>query len=144
MKLSEAIRLGAMLKPQAHFGFRRMVTRRVDGWRGYLLHRTVTEIGTCALGSALDAVSKLNDASSFSHIWMQWPWTYDFEVDMPQAVPQWACLNGSRRVDIVNAIYALNDVSCWTREQIADWVETIERERELSCEVISESIAVTV
>lgn len=43
MKLSDAIRLGSMMKPQAH---------------GRLLH----EGATCALGAALDAVGQLNTA----------------------------------------------------------------------------------
>lgn len=93
MKLSEAIRLGAMLKPQA-FG------KLSDG------------VGTCALGAAEDAVGMSWFAA--------WPLQHPaFTAGCP------ACKYVPDVIDQATPAH-LNDVHRWTREQIADWVESIE------------------
>lgn len=94
MRLSEAIRLGAMLKPQA-FDF---------GKPGSL----------CALEGAAIAIGKRK------HQWASldddWPWIC--------AITNVACPACGLKDDCVEtAIAHLNDSHHWTREQIADWLE---------------------
>jgi hypothetical protein len=97
MRLSEAIRLGAMLHPQAFGWYQR-------------------EGGTCAMGAAMDAGG-----------FQRWPIV---EVS-PATCPACACvLHGNGICHATGAIIVhLNDGHRWTREQIADWVQTVE-ERE--------------
>lgn len=100
MRLSEAIRLGAMMKPQCYFDF----------WLGG---------GSCAMGAALDAVgvTEFDLAAQATEL----PLIFIGPVTCP------AC-------GVVGNIGAmmmhLNDSHRWTRERIADWVESIEHERE--------------
>lgn len=114
LKLSEAIRLGAMLKPQSRTN---MIDR--DG-------------GTCALGSALDAIGELPSYETWSGmpstaacevlvnaLWRAWPMLRS-TVTHPLDGMEWS----------VGAIVpSLNDDYRWTREAIADWVETIEAQQ---------------
>lgn len=112
MKLSEAMRLGATLKPQA-FG---RITR-------FLLHLDNAPLGTCALGSCLDAIGKLPligmvlPGELYPREWV------DF-LETTAACPVKGCQDDHECVSIV--IVHLNDEHEWTREQIADWVETVE------------------
>ena len=108
MRLSEAIRLGAM------------ATRPV---KRVFFHYVLGEIdGTCALGAALyanGATDVGNAADSLDHL---------FGVEfMTQPVRCFDC-------GIVRGLGAmithLNDEHFWSRERIADSVETIEREIE--------------
>lgn len=100
MRLSEAIRLGAMLKPQA-FG---------TLWRG---------VGSCALGAAYDALG----CAPF-----EFPREIErFAAQTIAVCPAcescwgpWPPLSG------VAVIGHLNDDHRWTREQIADWVARVE------------------
>jgi hypothetical protein len=106
VKLSEAIRLGAMMRPQA-FG------TVFDG------------IGTCAMGAACDAVGanyyNMRDSDELG-------------MNHDDCVPCPAC--GKRPQEFVYAstiagnIAHLNDHHFWTREAIADWVETIEAQQD--------------
>jgi hypothetical protein len=105
MRLSEAILLGAMLKPQGH---------------GPDSVRSASH--SCAYGAAFDACEIPMSARNGTHA---------YEV----AIERWPHLTGSRdskcphcnfvsnHLDIV---WHLNDVHEWTREAIADWVATIE------------------
>lgn len=99
MKLSEAIRLGAMLRPQV-FGV------------------TADDVGTCALGGALEAIGRghLKYHDSPTH----WPVAGAVVVHPVQGYDH--VLFGVAR--------SLNDEHRWTREQIADWVETIEQQQD--------------
>jgi hypothetical protein len=96
VRLSEAIRLGAMLKPQ---GFWSLLT--ADGH-------------TCALGAALDAIG-----ASPSHFdeFLRWP-VLTSSVTHPVTGTWWVSAYG--------CIADLNDTHRWTREQIAGWVASIE------------------
>lgn len=102
MKLSEAIRLGAMLKPQGRRGF-------FDGGN------------TCALGAAADAIGRLNDLLDGRFLESkEWPLLSEMAA---HPVTLWTR-------SVWDVVTSMNDIFGWTREQIADWVETIERERE--------------
>lgn len=104
MKLSEAIRLGAMLRPQA-FGV------SFDG------------VGTCAWGAADEAMGvkvhpQMSRYPNCGTRRPEWSWTACGMVSCPVCgVPY-----------VASSIISLhlNDFHKWTRERIADWVETIE------------------
>lgn len=103
MRLSDAIRLGAMLKPQGRF-------------------HILDEHGrTCALGAALDAVGQLDDSGpSIYALDDKWPWcTAHDDRECPD------CRRGPMP-SIHTVIVHLNDDHAWTREQIAEWVATVE------------------
>lgn len=98
MRLSEAIRLGAMLNPQ---GWRRL--KDFDG-------------STCAIGAALEAVGhKIIGGEA------------DYRAAR-QAFPIlcWFAPRGMFGPTVFETVWHLNDASGKTREQIADWVETLE------------------
>ena len=101
MKLSEAIRLGAMLHPQAF----RQVQR----------YRDLKVVATCAIGAAKEAGYPIYT------LWQNLPRCE------PHSCPVADCRYGlRRRLYLTSWIAHLNDKHRWTREQIADWVETVE------------------
>lgn len=104
MRLSEAIRLGAMLKPQAFGGLFK------NG-------------GSCALGAALDAIGASLGVG----------FRYRLELfDDASAIDAGRCPQCGRFVDVRglglvdSMITHLNDQHHWTREAIADFVATVE------------------
>jgi hypothetical protein len=110
MKLSEAIRLGAMLLPQA------------SGSIG-------TMAGSCALGAAADAVGidrMLDDPTLYSD-----PYA-DLAKTFPILATKARCPACGRpdKLGRCGLIAELNDIHEWTRERIADWVATIEAQQE--------------
>ena len=107
MKLSEAIRLGSMLKPQGFGTFR-------------------DEEGTCALGAALDACGALEEhqLGRMVRLHSLFPLLNDINgLSCP------VCEDVGEGHD-ENTIPHLNDEHRWTREQIADWIQGIEEEQE--------------
>lgn len=94
MRLSEAIRLGAMMRPQV-FG-----EYYVDG-------------GSCAMGAACEAAGV--SGQQIQRYEMQWPDIINASCPACTGHRIWA-----------STIVHLNDDHRWTREQIADWVQTIE------------------
>jgi hypothetical protein len=103
LTLSEAIRIGAMLKPQGTGGF------GDDGT-------------SCALRAAMDATT-----IGYSK----------YGIDYSEQLEHWPVL--ARQVDppvemeersVIHIIWVLNDSRRWTREAIADWVETLEPARQ--------------
>lgn len=102
MRLSEAIRLGAMLRPQAFGQF------YADG-------------ATCAFGAALDAVGRLyplDSAQCFIAITAQgWDDIQYLRIACPECGRSAAY-----------TVQHLNNLHKWTRERIADWLEGIEQE----------------
>lgn len=113
MKLSLAIRLGAMLRPQ--------------GKNNEAMIWWVGERPTCALGAAMHALNLKNESVIRQDAWItnsiyplivaRYEWIDTLKVQCP------ACTD-SRRV--IATIYSLNDTHRWTRERIADWVATVE------------------
>lgn len=102
MKLSEAIRLGAMMKPQDFS----------NGGR--------TTNSTCAREAAADAVGE-NDWFEACRR-QEWQWTYAVKIVCP------VCRGYERALACVIA-YCLNDLHKWSRERIADFVEQIENQQ---------------
>lgn len=101
MKLSEAIRLGAMIRPQ---GF---IIGPYDCFRK-----------SCALGAALEAVG-LGYTYAHQKVKERWTWINNEPV---LKCPE--CKDVGEFQYIVGV--HLNDFHRWTRERIADWVATIE------------------
>jgi hypothetical protein len=116
MKLSEAIRLGAMEGPQ---GF----------WSGSV----TSDEKRCAVGAAAWAVGaiKANSRATYEALNHECPLlcTEIAQSDVPAVVsrelPERIC-----GWDVLGVMWRLNDCAKWTREQIADWVETIEAKYE--------------
>lgn len=106
MRLSEAIRLGAMMKPQCTCGF---------------LYFKGT---TCAVGAAMDAVGQLEARSGVWEAGEVFPLLRTIVRSRPEGVS----LRGT--YSLGDLIWRLNDRFGWTREQIADWVSEIEKEQE--------------
>lgn len=118
MKLSEAIRLGALLKPQG-FGSR-------SG------HSAAEH--TCAMGAACEAAG-LETYLTYDAMLTAWPFLkaqrmcpcpdgqpYDSAVSCRQL------FSGTHTT--IDLLWHLNDGHKWTREAIADWVESVERAHE--------------
>lgn len=99
MKLSEAIRLGAMIRPQGSGVY-------------FSLGRS------CALGAAFEACGATAYDEGFAT-----SGDYLFSI-LRMWAPCPACVYDHHRLGFV--VTHLNDHHGWTREQIADWVETIE------------------
>jgi hypothetical protein len=110
MKLSQAIRIGSKIRPQC-FG------------KAFALMADDETVGSCALGAALeggDVIDKpLTSETAYQYarlVLQEWP-DLDFET-----VP----IPGESYSDsIVNGIETLNDKYKWTREKIADWLESL-------------------
>jgi hypothetical protein len=116
MKLSEAIRLGALLRRQ--------------GFGNYFDVVPGAE-GSCAMGAALEACGYDREQVALRGrptelLESLWPWAGAHETTCPIACERWAQDYGMR-TDAVRAVIAhLNDHHRWTRERIADWVATVE------------------
>lgn len=116
ISLSEAIRLGSMMKRQGYGYYREEVRASVMGIPALVEERT------CALGAAADAVGRLDEVANDDNV---------FEVvdvfgilGTSAACP--VCGAGGRRWDMSDVIPHLNDDHRWTRERIAEWVEGVE------------------
>lgn len=116
LKLSQAIRLGAMLKPQG-----------VGMWK-------TSDGKTCALGAAADALSILNTPNSWTKLREIYP-ILGNPLPTAGSGPKIDCpACGNIQLCVGSAIAHLNDDRrhLWTREQIADWVESLEKQSEIA------------
>jgi hypothetical protein len=103
MRLSEAIKLGAMWSPQA---------------RGAFFQQRGEEVATCALGAAFLASGM--EASA----WVQhWPILH--VIVRPAELPE-ELQHRPYPMRILEVIVALNDCAGWSRTRISDWVEAFE------------------
>jgi hypothetical protein len=124
MKLSEAIRLGAMLSEPARNG-------RMNGNR------------RCALAAASDAagippvmVPGVGPCVSHDDLVKRFP---ILSVVVHTPFRSWWSTGA-----LLDAIWLLNDFHRWSREQIADWVETIEAQQEPRMQPLPETESVAV
>lgn len=113
MRLSEAIRLGATMRPQS------------------VGHFLDDDGASCAQGAALDAVGRLSESATECRYAMSelWPWSY-YSQHIVGTLKGVTCPDGGGHMcryyadDSINGIIAhLNNEHRWTRERIADWVE---------------------
>lgn len=107
MKLSDAIRLGSMLKPQ-----------------GYGSRSLWSEDASCVLGAAADAVGMSLNAMRYSRLMDRWP-----VLNGPSRVcPVSDCVSWHAvPADcLIKILWHLNDTHKWTRERIADFVASVE------------------
>ena len=124
MKLSEAIRLGSMLNPQ---GFINQCDGTPEGRRAAIDGET-----TRALVAAHRAIGDTSGSWTIG-----WPWIAAHGISVcPQCGQQ-------SEYGVFITIIHLNDFHRWTREQIADWVETIERAQEQPSEPVPVAETVT-
>lgn len=102
MRLSEAIRLGSMMRPQ---GF------------GYFLK----DGRTCAFGAAYEAIGvEFNQMGALNPVF---DWAHEVETCCPECeMPEYAAI----------IVTHLNDFHRWTRERIADFVATVEPPEEVA------------
>jgi hypothetical protein len=107
LHLSEAIRLGSLVTEQIS---QQLFSKDFAG----------NVLGACALGAAYVAIGETGD---LIHDPLEWDWI--FKIHAGHVGPDG--LKYYRRVD--STIIDLNDGEEYTREQIADWVESVERER---------------
>ena len=124
MKLSEAIRLGAMNSPQIKGGY-------MDGE------------GRCALSAACDAAGIGSvEALHGGRRVLDYP---KLEETFP-LLAKYVCPPGTTSTtdEVQMIIWSLNDYNGWTREQIADWVETIENQQEQEQAPAAELVAVKI
>lgn len=130
MKLSEAIREGAKLRPQ--------LRRPNEGDYGFSANR---EISSCAMGAAFEAAGlvKVFDAGNDwpdqetakdVNVFHIWPVLYRQleDEELVKLGLRWCCAVIRFDPMLSEVITHLNDYHGWTREQIADWVEGIERQ----------------
>ena len=103
MRLSEAIRLGAMWSPQT---------------RGAFFHRRGQEVATCALGAAFVASGIEGSA------WVR-DWPILHAVVRPAELPA-DLKDRPYPLRVIDVIIGLNDSAGWTRTMISEWVERFE------------------
>lgn len=114
MKLSEAIRKGAKLRPQS-------IIKAFD--YNWFANIETVKLSSCALGAAYEAVFKLdiNEDSDIDEI------NANFADDLRREFPELAYHVfhpvDKEKANLGDIISDLNDSHDWTREKIADWVE---------------------
>jgi len=113
MRLSEAMRIGASWSPQT-----RLIMKSKDG--------------TCAMGAAYEGTfgtitNNMMEGDNLQYIKIEnldkllktYPILYEFSMFVTKSVVV---------APIDQIIVSLNDSYCWTREEIADWIEMKELE----------------
>ncbi len=142
MRLSEAIRLGAVLKPQAHDG------------------TIISETHTCALGAAIEGAGIPARALDKGELMTTGrghgearggEQAYTLPVEWMKTMrrisdsffcPVQYCTDFLSMCSGARIIAHLNDSHKWTREQIADYVEQFEeKSNEETCEEVREHVA---
>lgn len=146
MKFSEGIRLGSMMYGQA-FGGGVTYTpvpgsrwRRV--WRSLTKGRTkLLERRTCAFQAAMDA-HPCKVSAGGTGLALRGPTVVDAAEGSVVLPGEWQVILGVYRecpacvptltplvpIMVFHLVAHLNDTHRWTREQIADWIEGVERE----------------
>lgn len=108
MKLSEAIRLNGMMKPQ-----------------GKGNDSIVSRVAPCALGGALQSIGRQPEdmREAYRILVEEWPWISHVTL-CPCGHPHIRCTHPWMTVAAV--IWTLNDLHGWSRSAIADWVQQFE------------------
>lgn len=150
MKLSEAIRLGSLMKPQLR-GTYYDVRHRVRFGGSFPWIHIEEEARSCALGAAYDAVGGMKfDTLPVGTLVMGRNGKNKRTLTKPESiihnVPEWVGVLGITRVcpmcgivdQVTNLIPHMNDMHHWTREQIAGLVAESEAEYKLKDAVETE------
>ena len=119
MTLSEAIRLGAMLLPQ-----------------GFGPNSMYSPTSSCALAAAADAIGL--DRTTSGRVYE------DLKSRFPLLSQALSAGNGypsDVRV-VIDCIWNMNDSHRFTREEIADWVERMERGTDVSAQAPTSAVMV--
>ena len=138
LRLSEAIRLGAMINPQGRGSLSQTRRKYFFGLIGPKAQET------CALGAAFEATGARGVVHVSDGSFRTRPFRGELGVLIPAGVTYvtidtpWPVANESRECPqcgldpqpLWRLIPHLNDIHNWTRERIADFVETIERAAE--------------
>ncbi len=111
MALNEAIRLGSMSTVQG---------------RGSL--SAFSDTAPCALGAARLAAGTAGcGQEAYDNLRLRFP-VLGMLVELPKGtMPDGMKYYEKDPIELMSAIWLLNDSARWTREQIADWVEGIEK-----------------
>lgn len=126
MNLSEAMRLGSMLKPQA-FGDAFIPAHDLPAPGDILALRYVPS-STCAVASAFDAIGALqflifhglgDDATKVFPV-------LGLATRCPLVISGECNYGHGRLFTVANLIVHLNDCHRWKREHIADWLQGVE------------------
>lgn len=123
MRLSEAIRLGAMMRPNQAF---------------YNLY-DVDDEATCALGAAAEALGILDTEAIGGGYTAKAP--VEWKAFVLQTVQCPECHYSIDKVDA--CIVHLNNEHRWSRERIADWVEALEKPPAADAESIPDAVKLT-
>lgn len=118
MKLSAAIRIGSMTT-------RQIIGKLSDGANG-----------RCAIGAAADIGGCLEECSKtgmYGALGQVFPIANRI-VERPDD-PAYPDIIIKHKYTVMSVMWMLNDICKWSREQIADWVETVEcaADREALC-----------
>lgn len=119
MKLSEAIRLGAMVFPMGAGGW-------MDGTKRCALACASEAVGISGIITEQFHQVPARLGINYDALRERWPILCK-TVAVP---PFWAGDWGSRRNLVETIIWSTNDRRLKTREEIADWVEMLEKEEE--------------
>lgn len=114
-RLSEAIRAGAKLHPQC-FGKLFLADRHPIGEQPWRIGGQI--VATCALGAASEALGEDLLQLQEDNLHLHYPWGTDY-VNCPTCT-------AAHAGPVFSIIAHLNDFHKWTREQIADWIESID------------------
>jgi hypothetical protein len=121
MKLSEAIRMNGMMKPQG-FGV-----------------ASLDEVNApCVVGGALQSIGR--QAGRWAALEQEWP----FVLEIKHYCPVCLHLPHLKPATLELILWHLNDVHRWTREQIAGWVATVEPAEPQEAPAPVEEVAVTI
>lgn len=124
LKLSEAIRLGALMKPQHHNRDEFFVVVPAPVKPGDILHLSENQECSCVMGAAIDAAGLEHGDGGPIDAQKGWPRPWRPVLHL-QEEPCPEC--GRRHGCVYDILIRLNDDHRWTRERIADWVAGIEQ-----------------
>ena len=127
MKLSDAIRLGALLRPQGHGGG----TIFLDSKESCALGAALEAAGVGTNRTGMDLMGRIVHAEDpYNKVKELWPIVMEKVEVIPPAVHENWMLKANNGQTLGTLIWILNDAAKWSREKIADWVEAIENEHE--------------
>ena len=129
MRLSESIRLGALIRPQI---IGDLASKNLpEEYKGRMRY------GTCALGAAMEgcgerigAIYRMNDIYMEDDVFTETKYGKEWAAHLSDGIDVLIpCPAGCEhyRSTIPVMIPHLNDLHGWTREKIADWAETLEK-----------------